>query len=235
MRAILKANLLFCSQILDLKKPVVVALTMADLAKRKGIQIDLTELERELGVPVVSVNPRKQRGIQHLKKVIEQTASRLYKVPARDFIENESLATTSIENIQQIFPQISDYKAIHYLINHEQFALNNGLQDKIESIEQTNAFNPTKTQATEILQRYSRIKHIMQVAVTEPDPLEQTILLINWTTYCFIKDGLPDPFGRFVYIISKCFLAGPISNDLDRMAIFFSKRLVGYRFTYRLV
>jgi ferrous iron transporter FeoB len=172
----LKRNLLFCSQILDLKKPVVVALTMADLAKKKGIQIDLTELERELGVPVVSVNPRKQRGIQHLKKVIEQTATRLYKIPPRDFIDNKGLATTSIENIQQLFPQISDYKAIHYLINHEQFALNNGLQDKIETIEQTNGFNPTKTQATEILQRYNRIKHIMQVAVTEPDPLEQTIL-----------------------------------------------------------
>src|SRR6476659_7540559 len=62
----LKRNLLFCSQILDLKKPVVVALTMADLAKKKGIQIDLTELERELGVPVVSVNPRKQKGIPQL-------------------------------------------------------------------------------------------------------------------------------------------------------------------------
>lgn len=172
----LKRNLLFCSQILDLKKPVVVALTMADLAKKKGIQIDLTELERELGVPVVSVNPRKQRGIAHLKKVIEQTASRRYKVPARDFIDNKNLATASIENIQKLLPQISDYKAIHYLINHEQFALNNGLQEEIETIEQANGFNPTKTQATEILQRYSRIKHIMQVAVTEPDPLEQTIL-----------------------------------------------------------
>ena len=35
----LKRNLLFCSQILDLKKPVVVALTMLDLANKKGIEI----------------------------------------------------------------------------------------------------------------------------------------------------------------------------------------------------
>lgn len=65
----LKRNLLFCSQIIDLKKPVVVALTMADLAKKKGIGINLPELERELGVPVVSVNPRKQKGIAQLKKL----------------------------------------------------------------------------------------------------------------------------------------------------------------------
>ena len=64
----LKRNLLFCSQILDLKKPMVIALTMADLAKKKGIHIDLEELERELGVPVISVNPRKNKGITALKK-----------------------------------------------------------------------------------------------------------------------------------------------------------------------
>ncbi|MFL5788770.1 MAG: ferrous iron transport protein B, partial [Flavisolibacter sp.] len=172
----LKRNLLFCSQILDLKKPVVVALTMADLAKRKGIQIDLAELERELGVPVVSVNPRKQKGFSQLKKVIEQTVSRLYKIPARDFIENKELASGPIEDLKQIIPEASDYSAIHYLINHEEFELNDTLQKKIENIERKHNFNPTKTQATEILQRYSRIKRIMQVAVSEPDPLQQTIL-----------------------------------------------------------
>jgi ferrous iron transport protein B len=172
----LKRNLLFCSQILDLKKPVVVALTMADLAKRKGIQIDLPELERELGVPVVSINPRKGKGISQLKKVIEQTVSNLYKIPARNFIENRELAAAPIEDIQKELPGLSDYAAIHHLINHEQFELDPQMQDLIENIERKHNFNPTKTQATEILQRYSRIKHVMNVAVTEPDPLEQTIL-----------------------------------------------------------
>jgi ferrous iron transport protein B len=172
----LKRNLLFCSQILDLKKPVVVALTMVDLAKRKGIQVDLAALERELGVPVISINPRKSKGVSQLKKVIEQTATNLYKVPARDFIENKELALAPIEAVQNSLPELSDYAAIHFLINHEEFELGEGLQQNIEQIEKDHQFNPTKTQATEILQRYSRIKHIMNVAVTEPDPLQQTIL-----------------------------------------------------------
>src|SRR6478609_9109748 len=46
----LKRNLLFCSQIIDLKYPVVVALTMMDIARKKGYEIDINELERELGV-----------------------------------------------------------------------------------------------------------------------------------------------------------------------------------------
>lgn len=172
----LKRNLLFCTQIIDLKKPVVLALTMVDLAKKKGIKIDLAELERELGVPVVSINPRKQKGIPQLKKAIEQTALQLYQVPVRDFISNKDLAPAPVEEMQHHFPQLSDYAAVHMLISHEGFPLPQATQDTIEQIEQKHQFNPTKTQAAEILQRYGRIKHIMQVAVSEPDPLEQTML-----------------------------------------------------------
>jgi ferrous iron transport protein B len=171
----LKRNLLFCSQIIDLKQPVVVVLTMVDLAKKKGIEINLPELERELGVPVVSVNPRKGKGIPQLKKAIELTASNLYKIPARDFIENKELAAAPIEELKSVIHGASDYSAIHYLINHEEFELDNKTQDTIENIERKHNFNHTKTQATEILQRYGRIKHIMNIAVKEPDPLEQKI------------------------------------------------------------
>ena len=172
----LKRNLLFCTQIIDLKKPVVLALTMSDLAKKKGIQINLPELERELGVPVIAVNPRKGKGVVQLKKAIEQTASNIYKIPARDFIDNRALAPDSVADVQSLIPHISDYSAIHYLINHEEFDLIPSVQEGIERIEEKHTFNHTKTQATEILQRYTRIKHVMQVAVSEPDPMQKTIL-----------------------------------------------------------
>jgi len=171
----LKRNLLFCTQIIDLKVPVVIALTMMDMAKRKGIKIDIATLERELGVPVVAVNPRKNKGIAQLKKAIEQTSQRLYQSPVRDFIDNNALSPASIEEVKQHFPQLSDYTAIHYLINHESFDLNETMQKTIEDIEIKNKFNPTKTQAEEILQRYSRIRQIMQQAVSEPDPLQKSL------------------------------------------------------------
>ncbi len=171
----LKRNLLFCTQIIDLKVPVVIALTMMDLAKRKGIKIDIAALERELGVPVIVVNPRKNKGIIQLKKAIEQTAQHLYHSPIRDFIDNKELAAASIEDVKEQLPQLSDYAAIHYLINHESFDLNETMQKKIEEIEVKNNFNPTKTQAEEILQRYGRIRHIMQQAVSEPDPLQKSL------------------------------------------------------------
>src|SRR6201986_4870557 len=88
----LKRNLLFCSQIIDLKIPVVIALTMMDLAAQKGIEIDVDGLERELGIPVVAVNPRKNRGIPQLKKVVELRTRQLNLAPPRVFIGNQELA-----------------------------------------------------------------------------------------------------------------------------------------------
>ena len=188
-----------------------------DLAKRKGIKIDIAELERELGVPIVAVNPRKEKGIPQLKKTIEQTALQLYQAPARDFIENKRLAAQSIEDVQKLFPALSDYTAIHYLMNHESFDLNNEMQDTIENIERKHNFNPTKTQAEEILQRYGHIKRIMQVAVSEPDPLQKTLFTER------LDDILASPQVGLLYLIggsipafSKCVLAGAISHGLDR-------------------
>ena len=77
--------------------------------------------------------------------------------------------------MQQIFPHLSDYAAVHYLINHEHFPLETEIQQKIENIEKINLFNPTKTQADEIVQRYAHIRQIMKSHVNEPDPMERKL------------------------------------------------------------
>jgi len=169
----LKRNLLFCSQIIDLKIPVVVALTMNDLAAKKGIIIDTKGLEIELGVPVILVNPRKNKGLPELKAALAQYVKHPTVLSKKDFIENSALAPHAIKAVQSQIPALSDYAAVHYLINHENFPLSNQLQETIEQIEKENQFNPTKTQADEIMQRFGHIRKIMQKNVSEPDPLEQ--------------------------------------------------------------
>ncbi len=171
----LRRNLLFCSQIIDLKIPVVIALTMMDLAAKKGIEIDVPGLERELGVPVVPVNPRKNKGMIQLKRILAQRAQSLYMAPVRDFIPNRALAEDAVSQMRQVLPEISDYKALHYLINHESFGFSKDLHHRIESIEEVNQFNHTRVQAEEILQRYNRIRQVMQQTISEPDPLQKTL------------------------------------------------------------
>ena len=88
----LKRNLLFCSQVIDLKRPIVVALTMMDIARNKNIQVDVPGLERELGVLVIPVNPRKNKGIIQLNKALEDTAENSDRIPERDFFNSNLLA-----------------------------------------------------------------------------------------------------------------------------------------------
>ncbi|HUZ60212.1 MAG TPA: ferrous iron transport protein B [Hanamia sp.] len=171
----LKRNLLFCSQIIDLKRPVVIALTMMDIAKKNNIQVDVAGLERELGVLVVPVNPRKNKGILQLKRAITQTAESIHLVQEREFINMEPMASEAIGKVQHIFPEVSNYRAVHYLINHESFTLSDEHQDAIENIEVETKFNSAKTQAEEILQRYGKIKTIMKQTVVETDPLQKAL------------------------------------------------------------
>lgn len=171
----LKRNLLFCSQIIDLKRPVIVALTMLDIAAKSNINIDVAGLERELGVLIVPVNPRKGKGISQLKRAILQTIKRKDAAVAHDFVDVTSIAPEAIRQVQEILPNTSNYHSIHYLINHENFDLSNKIQDSIETIEKRTNFNHAKTQAHEILQRYNRINSIMKQTVVEEDPLKKEL------------------------------------------------------------
>ncbi|MFZ5828617.1 MAG: ferrous iron transport protein B [Planctomycetota bacterium] len=63
----LERNLYLVSQVLDLGLPTVVALNMLDVAKRRGCDIDLIELQTRLGVPVVGVQAHRRQGIAELK------------------------------------------------------------------------------------------------------------------------------------------------------------------------
>lgn len=53
-------------QLLELRRPMVVALNMVDEARRKGIEVDPEALSRELGVPVVPTVGRRGTGLKAL-------------------------------------------------------------------------------------------------------------------------------------------------------------------------
>ena len=68
----LERHLIFTLQLLELGRPLVLALNMMDLANKSGIEIDVHALEETLGIPVVeTVAPRGKGVIQILDKAIE--------------------------------------------------------------------------------------------------------------------------------------------------------------------
>src|SRR4030043_2295036 len=51
--SVLERNLFFTLQLMELETPMVIALNQIDMAKNKGIQIDIEKLENLLGMPVI--------------------------------------------------------------------------------------------------------------------------------------------------------------------------------------
>ena len=78
---LLQRNLFLVSQLLELGKPVVVALNMIDVAESRGMQIDVKRLSEQLGVPVVATSAAKRTGIAELKETISQ---QLHNVPEQN-------------------------------------------------------------------------------------------------------------------------------------------------------
>ena len=62
----LERNLYLTLQLLELGKPVVVALNMMDIVTKRGMELDLHRLPEMLGVPVIPVSARKRTGLEVL-------------------------------------------------------------------------------------------------------------------------------------------------------------------------
>ncbi|MCC7351564.1 MAG: ferrous iron transport protein B [Phycisphaerales bacterium] len=66
----LQRNLYLVSQLIELGRPMVVALNMMDLAEQRGKPVSAEALSHELGVPVVPVVGHQRKGIEQLKQAL---------------------------------------------------------------------------------------------------------------------------------------------------------------------
>ena len=91
----LRLHLRFALEVRELGRPMVVAVNMMDAAKRRGIEVDLDALERELGVPVVPTVAVRRDGAQALVAMLDRVAGSLHapraQLPAHDGTDAEAL------------------------------------------------------------------------------------------------------------------------------------------------
>ena len=62
----IERSLYLTLQLLELGKPVVLALNMMDIVQKRGMEIDMHRLPEMLGIPVIPVSARKRRGLDVL-------------------------------------------------------------------------------------------------------------------------------------------------------------------------
>jgi len=72
----LERSLYIISQLLESKTPAVLALNMMDVAKVRGMEIDINELSEHLGCPVIPVMARQSKGIDTLVSALNGIISK---------------------------------------------------------------------------------------------------------------------------------------------------------------
>ncbi|MCC7477659.1 ferrous iron transport protein B [bacterium] len=74
--------LFLASQMAELGIPVLLALTMGDEARRRGLALDISELRSRLGAPVYEVCAPRGEGLKELKDALLSAASATQSMPA---------------------------------------------------------------------------------------------------------------------------------------------------------
>ena len=102
----LKRNLLLFTQIKDLKIPTILVVNMSDVMVRKGIALDIAELETQLNTKIALVSTRKGTGLQELKTLIEGCKT----LPKKQCLDARSIDVDYFERLKKAFPNQEVYK-----------------------------------------------------------------------------------------------------------------------------
>ena len=110
----LERNLNLVLQILELTAHVIVCVNLMDEAKKKQIEVDLPELSKILGIPVVGTAARSKQGLQELMSAADSQLNQYepYQLSYPDFIE---------QAIVQLLPALE--QLVGDRVNHRWLAL----------------------------------------------------------------------------------------------------------------
>lgn len=98
----IERNLYLTTQLLELDSPVVIALNMIDVLKKKGDKIDVQKLSEELGVPIVETSALKEKGIKDAALKAVETAKNSKK---EDKVKFSSEVEKAIIEVEKKLPE----------------------------------------------------------------------------------------------------------------------------------
>ncbi len=110
----IERNLFLCLQLLEHRVPVLLDLNMSDEAKKKGIQISISKLEKILGMPVVETVGRSKKSTNKLLDIFTSTTMSGYK--------NSAEVEKHIANIEQLKATIHNQDELDEAIIEARYA-----------------------------------------------------------------------------------------------------------------
>ena len=115
----LDRNLYLTTQLLELDSRVIIVLNMTDLLKQKNKIIDIENLEKNLGVPVIGISAGKNTGIDNLLEKIRYSLKNNKKTRYNNNLYSE-LIENSLDNISDIINPGKKY-VLNFSICHNNF------------------------------------------------------------------------------------------------------------------
>ena len=95
----LERNLYLTTQLTELGIPTVIAINMMDLVRKKGDSIDLKQLSKQLGCPIVEISALKGEGVEEAAKAAIEAAKSGKTRPQHNFSGPVDHAIAHIEQI----------------------------------------------------------------------------------------------------------------------------------------
>ncbi|MDR2531626.1 MAG: ferrous iron transporter B [Oscillospiraceae bacterium] len=110
----LERNLNLVLQIIELTPNVIVCVNLLDEAKKKKISIDLSALERELGVPVAGTNARGGKGLTELmEKVAAVCAGEIKTAPSKGRFDTDEELIRHWQFAEEIAASVTPYSGVN--------------------------------------------------------------------------------------------------------------------------
>lgn len=109
----LERNLYLTTQLLEMDVPVVIALNMIDVVRKKGEDIDPNYLEEKIGVPVVAISAQKEENIDHLMEIVYQESLKERKGTS---VLDSSVLSELIKKLKKEFEKINENNPLFHAI-----------------------------------------------------------------------------------------------------------------------
>ena len=213
----LKRNLLLFTQIKDLEIPTILVINMADRMALKGIELDISILEKELKTKIALISSRKKIGIDHLKDLILNYRN----LSTEPCLNASSIDPDYFNNLRRAFPNQLLYKL--WLVITQDVNFLNLERNEIKSSFTKSHSDLKRLQQKETIKRYQFINDTLKLgqkidsskATDIRAKIDRVLMLIfqclfDWSS--IPMEFIDETFANFSSIAKQQLPAGEFTN-----------------------
>lgn len=167
----IKRGLLLFQQIQDLGIPILLLVNQIDQAERRGINIDLEQLSKELNVTVLQANAKENQGIDELRAEIHQGNFTHSETVSFDIpTEHKGL----VFKILQETKEENQYKIWTLLSSDTYLGKLESVNDQLNN-DEVKCLVPKRLQTQETIRRYQKIDEIISKVLSKKPQFKELL------------------------------------------------------------